>query len=478
MKRNQPIRAILWPLAACVLISLAVLAYLASGDIPTAEKGAAPAAPAHTEDDGHNHAAEAAQKPAAPPAGHSAADGHDHGGEAAATEAGHAGEAAITEAGHADEVVLTSEAIRQNGIRMEPVRKHPMAENYTVPGRVSYNTEAMAHVGTPVQGRVAELNAKLGDAVNKGDVLLIIDSPALGETQSAYLQKRAEVDVARSALEVSRAAAERAKRLYEGQGISLSEFQKRQGDYKAAQGALRSVESAVTAAENNLHLHGITEAELAQLVRTGEVNPRYAVRAPLGGRVVRREATLGEVVGPDRETLMVLADMKVLWVLADVPENRIQQVGLDTPATVTVEALRGQRFVGKVTYIAPELNHETRTAQVRVEIADGKTPIKPGMFVQVHLGLDQTVGRTPAEALAVPEAAVQSFEGGQAVFVALANEPGAFAARQIKAGPAIGRMVSVVSGLEEGEQVVVDGAFIIKAELAKGAMAGKTCSGH
>jgi multidrug efflux pump subunit AcrA (membrane-fusion protein) len=483
---KRSIKWFVWPLAALILLALGAMAYTANQN-----------------DDGHNHVA-----------GNVKADehaGHDHGQEkaeassshdepahadnpaASADEHGAAGNAEAAgsashgpddghghgaEAAHADEVTLTPEAIRKNGIRLEPARKQAMAESYTVPGRVSYNTEAMAHIGTPVEGRIAELKVKLGDMVKQGDVLLVIDSPALGEAQSAYLQKRTEVDVARSALDVSRTSAERAKRLYQGQGISLGEFQRREGEFKAAQGALRSAESAATAAENNLHLHGMTESELAQLVKTGEVNPRYRVRAPIGGRVVQREATLGEVVGPDREALLVLADMKILWVLADVPENRIHQVGLDAPASVTVESLGGKRYAGKVSYIAPELNHETRTAQVRVEFEDGESPVKPGMFAQVHLGLNQMVGQTQPETLAVPETAVQSFEGGSAVFVAVAGEPGTFAAKPIKAGPTHGKMIAVVSGLNEGEQVVVDGAFVIKAELAKGIMEGKTCSGH
>ncbi len=526
MKNKYPIKQVVLPLVVLIAVVLGSVAYTANQNdkaLPNLGFGSKTQPVVHTEDDGHNHGSSGSETP----------DGHDRAAEAVnestheehadhdsgmgvgkevdshkkgeeddkpalpctgedgcADEHGAAGETELeghgaddghghgTEETHADEVTLTPEAIAKNGIRVEPAFRQSMSESCTVPGRVSYNTEAMAHIGTPVEGRVAELKVKLGDLVNKGDVLLVINSPALGEIQSAYLQKRTQVDVARSAMEVSRTSAERAKRLYEGQGISLGEFQKREGDYKAAQGALRSAESAVTAAENNLHLHGMTEADLAQLVKTGEVDPRYTVRAPLGGRVVEREVTLGEVVGPDRETLMVLADMKVLWVLADLPENRLQQVGLETSATVTVEALSGQIYTGKVSYIAPELNKETRTAQVRVEIEDGKTQIKPGMFAQVHLGLDQTAGQTQAKALAIPEAAVQSFEGGQAVFVAVADEPGAFAARQIKVGPTSGKMVSVLSGLEEGALLVVDGAFVIKAELAKSVMEGKTCSGH
>jgi cobalt-zinc-cadmium efflux system membrane fusion protein len=353
-----------------------------------------------------------------------------------------------------------------------------LGEVYTVPARISYNTEQMAHVGTPVSGRVAEIKVKLGDMVRKGDELLVIDSPALGEAQSEYLQKKTQVQVAQSALEVAQTAAERAKRLYEGKGIALGEYQKREGDYKAACGALKSAEAALTAAENSLHLWGISQAEISRLVKTGEIDPRYTVRAPLGGAVIKREATLGEVVGPEREALLVLADLSTLWVLADVPENTIHQIAQSAPAIVNVESLKGQNYQGKVAYIAPELDKATRTGQVRIEVPDGDTPLKPGMFAQVHLTLGHKPGETKAAMIAVPEAAVQTFEGGPCVFVEVPGEPGTFAKQAVKVGPTIGQLVPILSGLAEGKRYVAEGAFIVKAEMSKAIMEGKTCSGH
>ncbi len=378
---------------------------------------------------------------------------------------------------YGDEVSLTPDAIRQSGIRVEPARMQSLDDVFTVPGRVSYNTEAMAHVGTPVHGRVATLNVKLGDMVKQGGELLVIDSPALGEAQSEYLQRRTQVEVAESAVDVAKTASERAQRLLEGRGIALGEVQRRQGEYKSAVGALKTAKSALTAAENSLHLYGISEDEVKRLIKTGEVNPRYTVFAPMEGRVVRREVTLGEVVGPDRDALLTLADMKTLWVLADVPENQVKRITVGTSATVTVGALEDQAFNGKVTYIAPELNNETRTVQVRVEIEDGMS-LKPGMFAQVHLTLEDPTAKTSDSGLVVPEAAVQNFEGGQAVFVAVAGEPGTFSARPVKLGRSNGEMVAVLEGLDDDAQVVTQGSFIIKAELAKSIMEGKTCSGH
>jgi len=403
---------------------------------------------------------------------------HDEHAEAEHAPQEHAHSAEGGEA-HEDKVTLTAEAIQQNGIRVEPARKQSLDEALTVPGRISYNMEQMAHVGTPIQGRVAEIKVKLGDHVEKGDALLIIDSPALGEAESDFLQKKTQVEVATSAIEVAKTAADRAKRLLEGKGIALGEYQRREGEYKSASGAQKSAKSALTAAENKLHLYGVDQQEIARLVSTGEVNPRFSVRAPIGGQVIHRESTLGEVVGPEREALVTLADMKTLWVLAEVPENRIQRVALNSPASVALEALGDKGFKGKVSYIAPELSKETRTVQVRVEITDASAPISPGMFAQVHLALERTADAAAAgETVAVPEAAIQTFENSPTVFIQAPAPPGTFAARPVKVGPSNGTSVPILSGLDEGTPIVVEGAFIVKAELAKGEMEGKTCSGH
>lgn len=484
MSHHTSIKKLGWMFSALCLVALGTGAYVLIQDkhLHAADESEAKAETAHTEEDGHAHET----------AGH---DGHgaEEAGAAAAAEtetdeAGvHAHEAAEEEGhnhaaeggeGHMDEAVLTPEAIQQNGIRVEPALKHALGQVLTVPGRISYNMEQMAHVGTPVQGRVAEVRVKLGDPVKKDDTLVIIDSPALGEAQSDFLQKRTLVEVASANMEVAQTAAERAKRLLEGKGIALGEYQRREGEYKAALGAQKAARAALTAAENTLRLYGATADDLKRLSATGEVDPHFAIRAPIDGQVIEREITLGEVVGPEREALLILADMSTLWVLAEVPENQIRQIALKAPATVSAEALADETLQGTVAYIAPELNKETRTAQVRIEVAGGAATVSPGMFAQVSLLCGSSPEQSPAETLAVPDAAVQMFEGGPTVFAAVPDEPGAFVARRVEVGPSNGTLIPILSGLEEGTPVVVEGAFIIKAEIAKGIMEGKTCSGH
>lgn len=474
-------RTFLWGIAApLAVIIVGLLTYNGIAARSSSEPAAV---------DSHGHAATAH---AAEAASHSesATSSHDHGGEPVQThdpghghgqESGeaegsaHAGEGHEGEA-HADEVTLTTESVVQSGIKVGKVEKHVLKEDISIPGRVSYNTERMAHVGTSVPGRIVEVRAKLGDTVRKGDVLFVLDSAVLGETQAEFLQKQTDVTVATTSVEIAQAAFERVKKLVASSAVPGSEFQLREGELKKANGGLQTAQAALRSVESKLHLYGIDHVGMEALTKAGEINSRLTIVAPIDGTVIEREATIGEIVNPERDALLVLADMTTLWVLADVPEGQLSKVAIGTSATVTVEALNNASIDGHVAYVAPEVNSETRTAQVRIELHDGHV-LRPGMFAKVKLAYSPG-GKQAAAVLCVPETAVHTFEGGPVVFLQSPEGPTTFVSRPVKVGEAVGEMIPVLSGVEEGAPIVVAGNFIIKAEMAKGIMEGKTCSGH
>lgn len=369
---------------------------------------------------------------------------------------------------HADEVTLSAEAIQRYGIRVDLVAKHVLIATLSAPARVSFNTEAMAHVGSPLRGRVADLKVRLGDLVKKGDTMLVIESPELGEAQSDYLQKRSSAQSAGPAADLARNAYERAKGLYDkSQGIALTEVQKREAEYRGAQAALLAAQTSAMSAENKLHLLGMDQKAVDELATGGKVAPRFAITAPIAGRVVEREVTLGELVGPDREALLVLADMDTLWVLADVPESRLQDIAAGANARITVGPGGGASIDGTLAFISHSIDPLTRSAQARVEVRSERLLLRPGMFARVEIETGPTGAKAEA-VLSVPDEAVQTVEGGTAVFVPVAGEENTFVKRPVKVGRAVGGMAPVLSGLVEGESVVVSGSFILKAELGKG----------
>ncbi len=362
-------------------------------------------------------------------------------------------------------VKLTPDAVRQTGIRVEKVGRHVLRETVVVPARVSFNAEAMAHVGSPLRGRVVEIKARLGNTVNKGDSLMVVESSELGEAQLEFFQKIVAEIAAKPAVELARSAYERAKKLYdESQGISLTEVQKREGELKAAETTLASASAAVTSAANRLMILGMDTRSIDELTKGRQVHPSLEIRAPIAGQVVQREVAMGELVGPDREHLLVLADTSTLWVLAEVPETKLSQISNGAWVTITLPSLRSRTFKGAVSYISPNLNPVTRSTTVRIEVAGNQTGLRPGMFAEVEIAVGDS--KDPDPVLAVPEESVQTIEGQAVVFIA-EDAPGAYIKRVVKVGPPIGRMVRVLDGLAEGERVVVSGSFILKADLGK-----------
>ncbi len=367
---------------------------------------------------------------------------------------------------HEGEVVLSPEAITASGIVVEAVRRVALEPSFTAPARISFNLERTAHVGSQLRGRVSELAAKLGQEVRKGDVLLVVESPDLGEAQSELLARLSAVESARPAVALARAAHERAKAVHEGiQGIALAEVKRREAELRAAEAALIAAESAASVAKNRLRLFGQDEASISALETTRTIDPKAVVRAPIDGTIIEREVTIGELVGPDRDALLVLANMETLWVLASVPESRLPDVEVGARVLVEMGLGEGERFEGVVSYISPTSEPSTRSSEVRIEVQHVHCVLRPGSFARAEITATSHGHREPT--LVVLDGAIQTMAGRPVVFVPVEGEEGTFAVRPIERGPAVGDLVPILSGLAEGELVVVRGSFILKAELGK-----------
>lgn len=405
-----------------------------------------------------------AQKPGTPdPHSHSHGDGHNHGDE------------------HTDEVKLTADAVERYGIKVEAAQMWALRATINAPARIEFNAEAMAHVGSPLRGRAVEIKVRLGDTVKLGQELAVIESPELGEAQGEYLQRRTAVVTAGPVVDLTKAAWERAKALFEqSQGLSLAEVQRRESEHRAAFAALKGAEGAVKASEQRLRLLGMKAEDITALATSGEIAPRLAIKASIDGQVVERKITHGELVGPEREALFVLADTRIVWALAEVPEAKLASITLGASAGVTAGSASERadstipKFEGTVAFVAPFVDPNTRTAQVRIDVPasfSGGLTLRPGMFAQAEIVETPAGGVPVAPTVAVAESAVMTVEGGPAIFVPVPNEPNTFAKRSVKIGRPIGGLTPIYAGLVEGERFVVSGTFILKAELGKGSAA-------
>lgn len=373
---------------------------------------------------------------------------------------------------HGAEARLTPEALARHGVRVEPAALRPLTPAFRVPAHVSFNSEGMARVGVSVHGRVAQLPVRLGDEVKRGADLLVVESAELGEAQIDFLQKRGAAESAGPAADLAKDAWSRASALHEeSQGIALAEVQRREAEHRAALAALAAARIAAEGARSRLKLHGMSEEAVVALEETSVIDPRLTVAAPIDGQVVERGVMLGELVGPDREALLVIADMDKLWVVADVPETRLREIARGARARVLLGSTGDHWCEGVVAFISPVLDSATRTVEVWIEPTDRHAELRPGVFAQAEIEASgEDAAAVPV--LAVPEAATQVVDGGPCVFVPVPGEEGVFAPRPVELGVPVAGFVAVLAGLAEGEPVVVEGSFILKAEL------GKAGAGH
>nr|MDQ3013677.1 efflux RND transporter periplasmic adaptor subunit [Acidobacteriota bacterium] len=188
------------------------------------------------------------------------------------------------------------------------------------------------------------------------------------------------------------------------------------------------------------------------------------VEAPTQGTILSRTVNTGEVVMPGKE-LFRIADLSRVWVIGQVYEKDFAAVRAGTTATITTQAYPGRTFSGRVSYIDPRVDAQTRTSQVRVEVGNPVGMLRLGMFVDVNFGSASaaTSGQTVAT---VPRAALQFIGAKQVVYI-VTDKPGIFAQRDVTAGTEMNGLVPISSGVAAGESVVTEGSFLLRAESLK-----------
>jgi hypothetical protein len=210
---------------------------------------------------------------------------------------------------------------------------------------------------------------------------------------------------------------------------------------------------------------GMSTKQIDELKSVNEMSTLIPITAPVSGLVLNRTVNPGEVVGMGKE-LFRLADLSTVWVIGQVYEQNLASVRVGAPAAITAAAYPQRTFTGRVSYIDPRIEPQTRTAQVRIEVGNAGQPLKLGMFVDVHFGGRSQESAVRQAAVSVPRAAVQLIGAKQVVFIPM-NESGAFAQRTVETGPEANGMALVYSGLSAQDRVVTEGSFLLRAESLK-----------
>lgn len=314
--------------------------------------------------------------------------------------------------------------VQNIGVRMAAAEKRTLAREIRTLGRVDYDEAGLFRYFPKIEGWVERLYVnKTGDTVRQGAPLFDIYSPAVVSSEEEYVLALAHRDA-----------------LHDNAIDAIRE----------------GADNLVAATRERLRLLDVPESEIRRLEQTREVKRSITMRSPFTGVVTQINVRAGQRIGPETE-LYRIADLRRAWVYVDVYENELPWVREGDRAEMTLAALPGRRFRGRVSAVYPYLNSETRTARVRLEFANRDGALKPEMYGDVTVR-----ARRQVDAIAIPtEAVVRS---GQRQLVFIAVDEGKFVPREVRTGVASDGYTQVLEGVKAGETVVTSAQFLIDAE--------------
>jgi cobalt-zinc-cadmium efflux system membrane fusion protein len=344
-------------------------------------------------------------------------------------------------------VSLTDEQLTEAHIDLAQVESGILAHRIIVPGTIIPVADRIARVAVKLYGTVAELRKNIGDPVMKDEVLAILESREVADAKSEYL-------AARLTNELQQTLFQRDKTVWEGRASTEQQFLR-------SQNLTAQNEMKLNIARQKLFALGLSESEIAALPNEPEaLLRRQEVRAPMAGRVVERKVDLGMAVGRDNlETeLFVLVDLDRVWVELAVSPTDLPAIKEGQPVSIAARGI-AEKADGKVVFITPLVNKDSRAARVVADVANESGVWRPGSFVTAAVATaEQRVS------VAVPINAIQTIGTGKAVFVHTAE---GLEKRVVVTGRSDDRFAEVLTGLKVGETIAVTNTFLLKAEFLK-----------
>lgn len=318
------------------------------------------------------------------------------------------------------------------GLKLATAEKKHLSHTIRTVGTVTADQTKEAHVHSKLNGWIDQIYADyIGKPVKKGQPLFELYSPDLVSTQEEYFAARKQGG---TGAEIAKAALERLK------------------------------------------LWGVPDSEISRLTKSGKSKRTVTFTAPVDGFIVNKTAIRGMYITPDME-LYHIADLSKVWIIVTLYEYDVAVIEVGNAASIQLPYDPNKSFSGKISYIYPEIETETRTAKARIELPNQDQKLKPGMFTNVE------IKKELGEAVTVPDDSVIDTGIRQIVFVKTGQTR--FEPREVKVGPRVDHSFAIMKGLSSGDQVVASAHFLIDAEskfqaaLQKGeASSGSGHSGH
>ncbi len=350
-------------------------------------------------------------------------------------------------------VTVTSLTGKAIGLVSEPVALKKHTRFLTLPAKVVVAQDNDAFVGSLISGRVCNVVVKLGDRVAAGQTLMFVEGLEIGEIKARYATASAEFEFAKSNLD-------RQKKLLESNVSSQRSLLEAQMHYDKAMALFGAEKSRIKAI-------GLSESDAATQAVFSEdrCSGTLAIKSPLSGIVVERNVVIGQLVDGGVNAFRIV-NLSSVCVDAQVYEKDLDKCVLKSSATFSVSAYPAEVFAGIVTSIGQIVDEQTHTLRIRAELKNPFAKLKPSMFGELTLPVDNK-----KTALIVPAEALLKIDNADCVFIQTSDST--FEKRVVMANPAPREMVEILQGIRDGEKVVVKGAFYLKSELLKSSLGGE-----
>jgi membrane fusion protein, heavy metal efflux system len=346
-----------------------------------------------------------------------------------------------------DEVTLAEDSPMLSQIKSAVVEMAEVpTEEVDAPGKIEVDPNHVSHVVLPLAGRISSLAVKIGDTVQRGQTLLMLESPDADAAMANYLQAESGINTAKSVVLKAQSDYDRTKDLFEHNAVAQKEVINAESALSQAKTALEVAMTTREQTQRKLDMLGLTRGQFGQKV---------AVKAPISGKVLELTAAVNEYRNDTNASLMTIADLSSVWVSSDVPETQIRFIALGERVDLQLEAYPGKEFHAKVMRIADTVDPTTRTIKVHAELANPGQMLRPEMFGRIRQ--IETVKKLPV----VPVAAVVQSDGKDLVYREIGK--GKFERVAVQLGLRINNRVAVLQGLNPGDRIVVDGVMLLKA---------------
>jgi cobalt-zinc-cadmium efflux system membrane fusion protein len=318
---------------------------------------------------------------------------------------------------------------------VEPTR---LTRTLRLTGAVAYNAFRTTPVITQVGGPVSRILVLPGERVRKGQPLLEVSSPDYSQLRASYLK-------ARETHRVADKNYARAQDLYAHHAIAERDLLQAESDRNQAQADLE-------ASEQTLRILGIPKPES---LLTAQSSPELPLLAPIGGEIVERLVSPGQLLQAGATQAFTISDMSTVWVLANIYQNDLAYVKIGDTVSVVTDAYP-DTFQGKVSYISPSVDPNSRTLQARIIVENRGEKLKKDMYVTATVAAG-----TIENALVVPDSAVLRDDENQP-FVYVATGSNQFGRRMVGIGQSERGKTQILSGLKAGERVVGEGSLFLQ----------------